>query len=214
VYVKICGITRVEDATWAADVGADAIGLNFIPSSKRCVSVALGRELCAAVHGRVETIAVVADANEDEVRKLVQATGVEGVQLHGDEAPELIERLRPLAYKAVRLRGEVDLPTVESFGGDRILLDAFVPGRLGGTGERVDWALAGRIARSRPVILAGGLTPENVALAVELARPYGVDVASGVEVPKQPGVKDRQSVRAFVEHARRAASLFPAPTGA
>lgn len=202
VWVKICGITRVEDAELAVDAGADAVGLNFVPSSPRRVERARAEAVVACCRGRVEIVGVIADLGLEEARRLRDERGLDALQLHGDEPPALLAALLPAAFKAVRVGSALDAEEAARFEGERLLLDAKVAGQLGGTGRRVDPEWVRGLARRRRVILAGGLTPGNVAAAVRAVAPWGVDVASGVE--SAPGVKAEALVRAFVREARRA----------
>jgi phosphoribosylanthranilate isomerase len=202
VKVKICGITRVADAELCVDAGADAIGLNFHPRSPRCVSVDTARLLAASVRGRALIVGVFVDATFDAIDEVIQTVGLDCVQLHGDEPPELLSRLLPHAYKAIRVRDARSIADAARYGGDHVLLDAFVPGEPGGTGRTFAWPLAADLARQRRVTLAGGLVPGNVAAAIAAVHPYAVDVASGVE--RGPGIKDEDEVRAFVTAVRRA----------
>lgn len=201
-FVKICGVTRVGDAEICVEAGASAIGLNFIESSKRRVDEATARSIIEAARGRIEIVGVVADRPADELLALRDRLRLDWLQLHGDESPEQLARLLPHAYKAVRVGAPADVARAREYGGERILLDALVPGELGGTGATFDWTLARSLTESRSVLLAGGLTPENVAEAVRTVRPWGVDVASGVET--SPGVKDPSKVAAFLRAARSA----------
>jgi phosphoribosylanthranilate isomerase len=200
-WVKICGVTTVEQAEACADAGADAIGLNFVPSSKRRVSLPVARAIAVGLKGRVTLVGVVANLGESALRALAREAALDLLQLHGDESPELVRALGALAIKAVRVGGREDLERARRFDG-RLLVDALVAGALGGTGARVDIALAAELAKERDVILAGGLDETNVADAVRAVRPWGVDVASGVE--RGPGDKDLDRVRAFVRNARGA----------
>jgi phosphoribosylanthranilate isomerase len=203
LFVKICGITREDDARLCVEAGASAIGLNFVPSSKRRVDEAAARRIVDAVAGRVEVVAVIADLPSDEVQRLRASTGIEWMQLHGDEAPAALDALLPRAFKAVRIGDARDVRAAEAFAGERLLVDAKVPGEAGGTGVAFDWSLVTALAARRRLILAGGLAPGNVARAVRAVRPWGVDVASGVE--SAPGIKDADEVRAFVREARAGA---------
>jgi phosphoribosylanthranilate isomerase len=207
LWIKICGVTSVEDALFAARAGANAVGVNFVPSSKRFVSVATARAIMEALPNEVETIAVVADFGVDALRTLVTESGVRRVQLHGNEPPAIVEALGELAYQAVRIATAADVERARSFGGSLLLADAKVEGALGGTGHVFDWELVRGLAAERPLVLAGGLTAENVATAVERVRPYGVDTASGVET-SNPRAKDRALVTRFIEAARRAAAAL------
>jgi phosphoribosylanthranilate isomerase len=198
VHIKVCGITTVEDAEACVDLGVDMIGLNFVPSSKRCVDVARAREIVSRVFGTVTLVGVVADLEEAPLRKLL-GIPLDLLQLHGDEPPELVRRLQGSAFKAVRVGTAEDVAAAERYEG-LLLVDAKVPGALGGTGRTVDFALVAPLARARRVLLAGGLGPANVADAIRAVAPWGVDVASGVE--RAPGVKDLDAVAAFVRAVR------------
>ncbi len=204
MWVKICGITSVEDARLAADAGADAIGLNFVPPSPRRVDEADARDIADAVRRRVTLVGVVADLDAAAMRALRQRVGLDLLQLHGSESPELLEAVLPYAYKAVRIGSPEDVDLADSYAGDRLLTDARVEGTLGGTGASFDWRLVQELAARRPLILAGGLTPDNVASAIRSVRPWGVDVASGVERSRRE--KDAALVRRFVAEARGASA--------
>lgn len=204
MWVKICGITRVVDAELSADAGADAIGLNFVPSSPRYVGTEQAREIADAVRGRVTLVGVVADLDAAEMRGLRERLGLDLLQLHGDESPELLEAVLPAAYKALRIGSPADVQHAGRYAGDRLLVDARVEGTLGGSGESFDWSLVAELSARRRLILAGGLDPANVARAIQTVRPWGVDVASGVE--QAPRVKDADALRGFIEGARRASS--------
>jgi len=205
VWIKICGVTSVEDALVAARAGADAVGVNFVASSKRFVSVSTARSIVEALPDEVEAIAVVADLGVDALRALVTESGVRRVQLHGNEPPAIVESLGALAYQAVRIATATDVERARSFAGELLLADAKVDGALGGTGHVFDWELVRELSAARPLVLAGGLTAENVASAIERVQPYGVDTASGVETAN-PRVKDPSKVTRFIEAARRAAA--------
>lgn len=202
VHVKICGLTSVDAALAAVDAGASAIGLNFIASSPRCVSVETARSIARAIGGRALVVGVIANLSLDAMRALKADAELGCLQLHGDEPPDALTPLLPHAYKAVRIAEAADVAHAERFAGDHLLADAKVVGMLGGTGMTFDWSLVASLARTRKLTLAGGLTPENVAEAVRAVRPYCVDVASGVE--SAPGVKDDARVRLFIARARAA----------
>jgi phosphoribosylanthranilate isomerase len=199
--VKICGVTRPEDAEASVEAGADAIGLNFFPKSPRCVDAATARRIVEAIAGRALAVGVFVDADAAAIEALRSATGIGCIQLHGDEPPELLASFLPHAYKAIRVRGPEALVEARRFAGEHILLDAYVPGMPGGTGARFDWSLAAQLAHERKLTLAGGLDPSNVAAAIAAVQPYCVDVASGVE--SAPGRKDPEKVRAFIQAAKR-----------
>lgn len=201
VKVKICGITSATDGLMAASAGADAIGFNFWRRSARYIEPdhALPIRLCLPPF--ISTVGVFVDADVETVKRIMQHCGLDYAQLHGHETPRKVARLEGMrVIKAIRMRGEQDLSELEKYRVDAFLLDAYVKDRPGGTGQAFDWQLA-RTASSRvKIILAGGLTPENVAEAVRAARPYAVDVASGVE--ETPGNKSRDLVNRFVRAAK------------
>jgi len=205
VAIKICGVTRVEDALTCVSAGVESIGINFSRASKRYCDAERAAQIAKAVAGRAMVVGVFVDSSYEEIVAVRDSIGLGCVQLHGSEPPELLRRLLPHAYKALRVRGPSIVHEVANYPGDHILLDAYVPGAVGGTGARFDWTLARAVGRERRVTLAGGLTPENVAEAVEIGLPYAVDVASGVE--RTPGIKDAVLVHAFVAAVRRAS--FP-----
>jgi phosphoribosylanthranilate isomerase len=182
--------------------GADAIGLNFVPSSKRRVTLEQARGLLAAIAGRVEVVAVVADADDGLVKELRQGLGIEWLQLHGSEDAARTAQLLPHAFKAAAIATAQDAQQAATFPGERLLVDAKVGSASGGTGQVFDWHLVRELGRERRLILAGGLTPSNVARAVRELGPFGLDVASGVEA--SPGRKDAELVAAFVKAARGA----------
>ena len=200
VRVKICGVTSVDDAELCVEAGADAIGLNFYVGSPRQVEIETARRVVEAIAKRALAVGVFVDASYAEIAAIKAETGIGCAQLHGREAPELLEALLPHAYKAIRMRDASSLEEARRFGGDHILLDAYVPGIPGGTGEHFDWQLAAELARERQVTLAGGLSPDNVAAAIAAVHPFCVDVASGVEAA--PGRKDPAKVRAFIQAAK------------
>jgi phosphoribosylanthranilate isomerase len=201
VFVKICGVRTLEDALFAAEAGADAIGFNFWPQSKRYLPVEEAGRIAKKLPARLSTVGVFVNAGEDEVMRAFRHGAVDYVQLHGDESPEFCRRFAGVYIKALRLEDEQSLKQLDAYGCDLLLLDAESP-NYGGSGRRADVELARRAARKRRVLLAGGLTPENVAEAVQAVRPYGVDVAGGVE--SAPGVKDRTKVAAFITRAKGA----------
>lgn len=201
VLVKICGVTNLEDAEMCIREGADAIGLNFVPSSKRFISLLDAKVVTTTLRGRIPLIGVVANLIEDEMRRLLYEADLTALQLHGDETPTLVLGMQPLAYKAVRIATAEDVAYADSFSGDDLLLDTKSSTSIGGTGESFDWSLAKDIAKKRHITLAGGLTPENVTEAIRVVSPYRVDVASGVEIAGNPRKKDVSRVRAFVAAA-------------
>ena len=199
--VKICGITSVRDALLAAAAGADAIGLNFHAASPRCVSVAVAAEIARAVPRGVCRVGVFVDAPRDVVAAIARDVGLDALQFHGNEPPDFCRGWTEKTIKAVRVRDAGALAGAADYPVSFVLADAYVPGVAGGTGTRVPLAWLGGVAAER-LILAGGLTPENVAEAVRQVHPAAVDVASGVE--SAPGVKDPEKVRRFIANARLA----------
>lgn len=201
VRVKICGITREQDAVLAGTLGADAIGFVFWPGSPRAVSVDRARAIVAAAPPALVKIGVFVNQSLDEVRAIGDALDLDGVQLHGEETDQDMAALRWAILKAVPLgppgaeQRAIHLPA-----GVVPLLDVFDPVRRGGTGQTVDWDVAARIAAVRPTMLSGGLTPENVGEAIRIVDPWYVDVSSGVET--SPGIKDEQKLRAFIDAVR------------
>ncbi len=202
VRVKICGVTRLEDALLAVRLGADALGFNFWPGSRRFLAPAAAREIVRRLPPLVTAVGVFVDPSRDEVLRAVAASGVQVAQLHGDEPPALCSALPLPVVKAIRVRDAASLEALAAYDGlAGLLLDAPSPG-FGGSGATFDWTLAAAAAAARPVILAGGLGPANVAEAVRAVRPFAVDVASGVE--SAPGVKDGELMRRFIEAAKEA----------
>ncbi len=195
--VKICGITRVEDGLAAARAGADAIGLVFYARSPRAVSAAQARTIVRALPPFVTTVGLFVDAAADDVRHVLQAVPLDLLQFHGDESPEQCRIYGRPYLKALRMREGVDVAAAARTYGDAagLLVDTYVEGVAGGTGLTFEWS---RLPHdlARPVILAGGLTPDNVAAAVAQVRPWAVDVSGGVEAA--PGLKDAAKIAAFI----------------
>ncbi len=204
VRVKICGVTLVDDARGCVEAGADAIGVNLVPESPRCVDVATARAIADAVGERAIVVGVVRDLTVDAMVRLRADTKCACLQLHGDEPPEVLTPLLPHAYKALSIGTLADVEGAARYGGEFLLVDARTAGKGGGSGTTFDWSLVVDLARARKLVLAGGLTPENVAAAVRSVRPHTVDVASGVERRGEPRRKDLGRVRAFVQNARGA----------
>jgi len=199
VRIKICGVTRAEDALAAVRLGADALGFNFWPGSKRHVTPAAARAIIARLPPFVTPVGVFVNQLEGEMRAIAAESGIQVFQLHGDEPPELCARLPLPVVKAIPVDQVRALSRLLSYEVSAFLLDT--PSRgYGGSGEPFDWSLAEGVSEVAPVILAGGLTPENVAAAVRAVRPYAVDVASGVE--SSPGVKDTARMSRFFAAVR------------
>ena len=200
--VKICGVTNLEDAIAALDAGADALGFMFYESSLRNVSVKVAAEIIRQLPPFVAKVGVFVNAADESVRRAIGESGIDTLQFHGDETPEFCRRFSPLKiYKAFHMENLESLRALPGYRTDAWLLDSFVEGKPGGTGAKFDWDLAVEATQlGRPIILAGGLTPENVGGAVSKVRPFAVDVSSGVE--SAPGKKDHAKLRRFIAAAK------------
>jgi len=201
--VKICGLTRLEDAELAVQLGAWAVGMVFEPSSRRCCTLDEAETIGAALRRRVELAGVFVNAPLDEITRVSERVGLTLVQLHGDEGPafcaEVARRTGARTIKAVSIRGLFTVRGLERFHTDFHLVDGYAPGLRGGTGESFDWSLLSKRRSKRPLIVGGGLDAERVAAAIATTHPFAVDVASGVEAA--PGIKDPQRMRAFFDAA-------------
>jgi phosphoribosylanthranilate isomerase len=206
--VKICGITNIDDARAAVDLGAWAIGMIFYPGSPRRCEVEDAAAIATALKRKVELVGVFVNAPLDEVMGVVQSVPLTIVQLHGDEGPSYCEeagrRTGLKVMKAARVRDGAAVRALSAFHTEFHLMDSHVPGTWGGSGQRFDWNLAAEHPREPPLVLSGGLDPENVADAIEVAGPFAVDVASGVEA--EPGRKDPEKLRRFFASVERAAA--------
>ena len=203
VRVKICGVTSIEDAVAAVEAGADAIGFMFYERSPRYVSTNTASSIKNALPPFVARVGVFADATENAIRSAMLC-GLSALQFHGNEAPEFVKRFLPITtIKAFRIQNAASLSLLASYNTSAWLLDSYTPAQLGGTGNTFNWDLAFRARKlGRPIILAGGLNPDNVADAVRKVRPYAVDVSSGVE--SSPGKKDPAKIAAFIQAAKSA----------
>ena len=200
-FIKICGITRPDDARRAAELGAQALGLNFFAGSKRVVSIDQAIAIARAVPAFVWLVGVFVNASNQVIERTVRAVGLHAAQLHGHESPEQVTQLRArglTTLKALHL-GNAPVASGAFASASALVLDAAQPG-YGGGGARFDWKLARAFTKQRQVLLAGGLTPQNVAEAVRAVRPFGVDVASGLE--RSPGIKDSRRMAAFIRAGR------------
>lgn len=197
--IKICGITNLADALAACRLGADALGFVLAPSPRR-VSPEAARDIIAQLPPLVSTVGVFVDAPLVEVNELRRFCGLDWVQLHGEEDEDQAASLGRRVIKALRVSAE-RRPDPAAYPGCALLLDTYHPQAVGGTGQSFDWGLAQGIARQRPIILAGGLTPDNVARAIKQVQPFAVDVSSGVE--KEKGVKDHERIASFIAQVRR-----------
>lgn len=197
MFVKICGITRPEDADLAVELGASALGFIFWPGSPRYISHHLAGDIVRRNAGRVQSVGVFVDQPPDEVVRIMDVVGLDIAQLHGGESPEYCRQIRRQVIKAIGLH-DGGPPMLDQYDPEMlILIDAHDPSRYGGTGRTVNWNSARGIAAARKTVLSGGLNPENIVRAVETVRPYGVDASSGVE--SAPGVKDAARLKLFFE---------------
>lgn len=208
VKVKICGLTNAEDAAVAVEAGADAVGFVFHKQSPRCAEAAVVKAIVKTLPPFVLPIGVFVNEDSKVVRDVMDGCGLVLAQLHGDETAAYCEALGRPVLKAIRLKDRRSFLALAEFQGRAgvrgFLLDAFSPEAYGGTGLVADWSLAGEAASAATILLAGGLTPENVADAINRVHPYGVDVSSGVEA--SPGKKHHEKMRAFVQAVRLVSS--------
>jgi phosphoribosylanthranilate isomerase len=203
--IKICGIKNVTDALAAMDAGADLIGFNFYPKSPRYIEVGKCRDIMAVMrnYGHIKYVGVFVNASVEKIRATMETCGLSLAQLHGDETPEMVTAFNGKAFKAIRLSASTSVHPFakQSVDSPALLVDTAVKGVYGGSGVTADWTAAAELAKKYPLLLAGGLTPENVADAVRQVKPWGVDTASGVE--SAPGEKDAAKMIQFVKEVKR-----------
>jgi phosphoribosylanthranilate isomerase len=202
IKIKICGITNLEDALYSAEYGADSLGFNFYKKSPRYIEPQKAAEIIAQLPPFVMPVGIFVNEREDKIREIQHLTCIQGVQFHGDESPEFCQRFGGRVIKAFQVRDKESLKAMAHYHVGAFLLDSYREGMRGGTGVTFDWHLAVVAKTFGKIILSGGLTPENVAEAVKLVQPYGVDVAGGVE--KGKGAKDQVKVKKFITEVRRA----------
>ncbi|MCD6583036.1 MAG: phosphoribosylanthranilate isomerase [Desulfuromusa sp.] len=198
--IKICGITNIEDALFAAEAGADALGFVFYEKSSRYITPEQVKQIITTLPPFVTTVGLFVNTATEQIKDILALTGLDTVQLHGDETPAdcCLEPYRVI--KAVRVKDADSLTGIDDYQVSALILDAWNDQQYGGTGERFDWQLAKKMTGRLPIILAGGLTPDNVAQAIEVVNPYAVDVSSGVE--ERPGRKDHKKVREFIKKVK------------
>jgi len=203
VQVKICGVKNKVDAVAAIESGADALGFNLYPKSRRFIQWQEEADWIAALPAEIARIAVTVDLCLDDARQLIEMDLFDGLQLHGEEPGEYCDALaeygKPL-IKSIRLTSAALLERVRDYAVFGILFDGYREGEFGGTGQRFDWTLLNAVAIEKPIIVGGGLTPENVAGAVRMIRPHAVDVATGVE--NMDGYKDKRKMERFIRAVR------------
>jgi phosphoribosylanthranilate isomerase len=202
VKVKICGITNVPDALAAAEAGADMIGLMLYEKSPRHVTLKTAAEIARSLSPFVLKVGVFVNPSEDLVMRAISDCGLSVLQFHGDEQPDFCTQFGLMSMKAFRIRDVDSLENIPRYQTDAYLLDAFSPTTLGGSGEKFNWDLAVEAQKfGKPLFLAGGLTPDNIAGAIQQVQPFGVDVSSGVEL--SPGKKDHAKLKAFIQAAKK-----------
>ncbi|MBW7957187.1 MAG: phosphoribosylanthranilate isomerase [Deltaproteobacteria bacterium] len=200
--VKICGITNLEDALKAAELGADSLGFIFYKKSPRYISPRTAGLIIRELPPFITPVGVFVDEELTKVAATAAETGICTAQLHGSESPEYCERLGIKVIKAIRVRDMADINRLRPYNVSAYLLDTFKEGVHGGTGETFDWDIAVEAKALGRIILSGGLNPENVKEAVEKVRPYAVDACSGVEIKDRPGRKDHTKLKEFMERVR------------
>ena len=200
VKVKICGITNLDDGLQACACGADALGFVFYDKSPRCVTPAAAAAIIHELPPFVTTVGLFVNEAPGRIREIAELCGLDVIQLHGDETPTECDFAPRRTIKALRVKDAASLAGHGDYRVAALLLDAWVKDAYGGTGRSFNWELAAKVAKERPVILAGGLTAENIAEAIDAVRPYAVDVSSGVEAV--PGRKDPDKVAAFIAAAK------------
>ncbi len=202
VKIKICGITNIDDAMAAVDYGADALGFNFFKKSPRYIEPHKAAEIIAQLPPFIVPVAIFVNEREERIREILQSACIHGVQFHGDETPEFCQRFGNHVIKAFQVKDKESIKHMAHYRVSAYLLDSYREGVRGGTGETFDWHLAVVAKTFGRIILAGGLNPDNVAEAVKLVQPYGVDVAGGVE--REKGIKDHAKLKKFIVEVRRA----------
>jgi len=198
--IKICGITNMEDALLAVDLGADALGFIFYKESKRYIRPEKAYEIISKLPPFTTTVGVFVNQELDEINDIKEKTGFDAIQLHGDESPGFCRGLEGRVIKAVRVSESIDPKEVETYPVQAILFDTYSTKGYGGTGESFRWSIIRDLNISKRIILSGGLTPENVSQAIRIADPYAVDVSSGVE--EYPGRKSPERLKKFIEAVR------------
>lgn len=204
--VKICGITNIEDAVAAAEYGADAIGFVFQPKSPRAITPETAKNIVSALPPFITTIGVFVNESKLEIERIIRYVGLNIVQLHGNEPPDAC-RLNRKVIKAIRVKDLTDLEPLKRYNVSAFLLDTYSPHTMGGTGQIFNWDIAVEAKKFGRIILAGGLNHENIEEAIKWVRPYGIDVATGVESNKK-GEKDHKKLKLFIEKARQAFTVY------
>jgi len=199
--VKICGITRLDDALWAAEAGADALGFIFYEGSPRYLTPNDAAQIIGQLPAGVQKVGVFVNRHRSVIERAIEEIGIGVLQLHGDERPEECQPFSVKVWKGVRVRFESEIARLRDYDVDAFVFDAHLPGHYGGTGNTSNWTLARAAARQHRIVLSGGLNPENIQQAIEFVQPWGVDVNSGVE--SAPGKKDPEKLKRLFEALRR-----------
>jgi phosphoribosylanthranilate isomerase len=200
IKIKICGITNVEDALLAVDLGADALGFMFYKESKRNIRPHEAHKIISKLPPFITTVGVFVNQEPNEIRNTQEEAGFDIVQLHGDESPDFCKNFGRRIIKAIRVKDGTSLKEVESYPAGTVLFDTYSEESYGGTGKSFKWEILRDFHTSKRIILSGGLSPENVAQAIGIVNPYGVDVSSGVE--EYPGKKSPEKLKKFIETVR------------
>ena len=204
--VKICGITNIKDAVAAAEYGADALGFVFQPKSPRAITPETAKNIVSALPPFITTIGVFVNEDKLEIERIIRYVGLNIVQLHGNEPPDACQLNRKV-IKAIRVKDLTDLEPLKRYNVSAFLLDTYSPHTMGGTGQIFNWDIAVEAKKFGRIILAGGLNHENIEEAIKWVRPYGIDVATGVESNKK-GEKDHKKLKLFIEKAREAFTVY------
>ncbi|HTP79429.1 MAG TPA: phosphoribosylanthranilate isomerase [Bacteroidota bacterium] len=210
LFVKFCGITNLEDARFAASLGADAVGFIFYPQSERYVDPQKAAEIVARLPEHVSKIGVFVNASKSEILDVVGSVKLSAVQLYGKEGPDDLVNFETSVIKVFRVDPTFDVERMKNYIVDAFLLDTYHAGLYGGSGKTFDWNIAVKAKEYGKIILSGGLNPDNIEAAIRLVQPYGVDVSSGVE--RAPGKKDREKMRDFISRARNANLIYNVDT--
>ena len=200
VKVKICGMTNLKDVKVAVDGGVDAVGFIFYKKSPRSVTIKTVKEIVIELPPFVDAVGVFVDETAEQINKIADRCNLDRVQLHGNESPAFCKKIRRRVIKAIRVKDIQSLKKLSDYPVNSFLLDTFSEDQYGGTGKVFDWNLAFPAKKYGPIILAGGLTPNNVRQAIQRIQPYGVDVCSGVE--SQPGIKDHKKMQTFLKNVK------------
>lgn len=201
LLVKICGITNLEDAERAVDIGVDALGFIFVPASPRYVTIEHAASIISCLPSTVQKVGVFVNEEKQKIDSVIEQTGITQIQLHGDELPEDVAAFSVPVWKVFRVSPSFDVASIEKYSVSAYLLDAFSTNAYGGTGKTFDWRIAIEAKKYGSIILSGGLNPQNIAVAVRTVKPFGIDVNSGIE--SAPGKKDFAKLKMLFDELKR-----------